>query len=495
MSNTTPISQGFYGLGIAPKLLDILYANKYNTPTPIQAKSIPIAIEGQDLIGVAQTGTGKTLAFTIPMIQRLAQVKGRALVVLPTRELAIQADEVIRQIGRGIGLRTAVLIGGASMHLQQKMLRDKPHVIVATPGRLIDHLEQRTIKLDDVHILVLDEADRMLDMGFLPQITKILTALPKDRQSMLFSATMPESILKIVAKHMKLPVHVEIARQGTTAEKVSQELYIIQKDAKARLLDKILSERRGSVLVFSRTKHGAKKIARQVRDMGHTASEIHANRSLAQRREALDGFKSGKYRVMVATDIAARGIDVKNIELVVNYDLPDNPEDYVHRIGRTGRACESGHAVSFATPDQRSDIRDIERLIRKPLPVAHVTELPAARPASKFEDRDDAPRYGGGRSFGGRSNGRPGGQRPSFGGGRPFGGSRPQSNRGMGGYARPQGGDRPIARPAFSSDRRGYTQGDRRQNDSRPSQGRRPGSSGRPGGASAGPARTVKVTW
>jgi ATP-dependent RNA helicase RhlE len=332
-------------------------------------------------------------------------------------------------------------------------------------------------------------------MGFLPQITKILAAIPKQRQSMLFSATMPESILKIVAKHMKLPVHVEIARQGTMAEKVTQELFIIQKDAKARLLDKILAERRGSVLVFSRTKHGAKKIARQVRDMGHTAAEIHANRSLAQRREALDGFKSGKYRILVATDIAARGIDVKNIELVVNYDLPDNPEDYVHRIGRTGRAGESGHAISFATPDQRSDIRDIERLIRKPLPVAHVTELPAARPASKFVDRDDTPRFGGGRSFGGRSGGRQG-QRPSFGDRRPFNASRPQTNRSTGGYARPQADRGPAQRSdRFPSDRRGFTQSDRRSNDSRPSQGRRLGSSGRSGGAPSGSPRTVRVTW
>ncbi|MFA5750522.1 MAG: DEAD/DEAH box helicase, partial [Candidatus Shapirobacteria bacterium] len=189
MSNTTPITQGFYGLGIAPKLLDILYANKYRTPTPIQAKSIPIAVDGQDLIGVAQTGTGKTLAFVVPMIQRLAQIKGRGLIVLPTRELAIQADEVVRQIGRTIGLRTAVLIGGASMYLQQKMIKEKPHIIIATPGRLIDHLEQKTIKLDDVHILVLDEADRMLDMGFWPDIQRILSILPPKRQTLFFSAT------------------------------------------------------------------------------------------------------------------------------------------------------------------------------------------------------------------------------------------------------------------------------------------------------------------
>lgn len=380
MNATTPLQPGFYGLGIAPKLLDILGKEGYREPTPIQRKSIPIAIEGQDLVGVAQTGTGKTLAFCIPMIQRLAQVKGRGLVVLPTRELALQADEVYQQIGKSIGLRTAVLIGGASQHVQERELRKKPHVIIATPGRLNDMLKQKAVSLRDVCVLVLDEADRMLDMGFLPQIQRILETVPKNRQTMLFSATMPDSILRIAAKHMKLPVQVEIARSGTTAEGVTQELYIIAKDAKPRLLDKILAENRGSVLVFTRTKHGAKKVARLVRQMGHASAEIHANRSLNQRKDALEGFKSGKYRVLVATDVASRGIDVKGIEIVINYDLPDNPEDYVHRIGRTARAGLAGRAISFATPDQRKDIRDIERLIRKQLPVSKQPDLPAERP-------------------------------------------------------------------------------------------------------------------
>jgi ATP-dependent RNA helicase RhlE len=383
MNNTTPLPPGFYGLGIAPKLLDVLWKLKFKTPTPIQQKSIPIAMEGKDIIGVAQTGTGKTLAFGIPLIQRLAQVKGRGLVVLPTRELALQADEVFREIGKFIGLRTAVLIGGASMQMQVRDIKRNPHVLVVTPGRLIDHLDQKNLRLDDVRVLVLDEADRMLDMGFAPQIKKILQALPKDRQTMLFSATMPSEIVRIASTYMKLPVQVEIARPGTMAEKVTQELFVVHKDDKTRLLDKILSEHRGSVLVFTRTKHGAKKVARSVRAMGHTADEIHSNRSLAQRRKALDGFKSGLYRVLVATDIAARGIDVKNIELVINYDLPDQAEDYVHRIGRTGRAGESGHAISIATPDQRQEVMAIERLTRSYLPVTKLPELPAARPASK----------------------------------------------------------------------------------------------------------------
>lgn len=374
--STTPI---FYGLGIAPKLLEILDHLKYATPTPIQQKSIPVAIEGKDLIGIAQTGTGKTLAFGIPMIQRLAQTKGRGLVILPTRELALQVDETFQKIGRPIGLRTAVLIGGASMHVQMQHIKKNPHVIIATPGRLIDHLEQKTIKLHEVKVLVLDEADRMLDMGFAPQINRILLAVPKDRQTMLFSATMPGEIARIAAGHMKLPVRVEIARSGTAAERVSQELYVVRKEDKPRLLDRLLGEYRGSVLVFSRTKHGAKKIARAVRAMGHKAAEIHSNRSLAQRREALDGFKTGKYRVLVATDIAARGIDVTGIELVINFDLPDNAEDYVHRIGRTGRAGREGRAISFATPDQMGDVRAIERLIRAALPKKNLPLLPPHR--------------------------------------------------------------------------------------------------------------------
>jgi ATP-dependent RNA helicase RhlE len=375
-SSTSPI---FYGLGIAPKLLEILEKHKYLSPTPIQQKSIPIAIEGKDIIGIAQTGTGKTLAFGIPLIQRLAQTKGRGLVILPTRELALQVEEVFQKIGRGVGLRTAVLIGGASMHQQIQALRNKPHVIVATPGRLIDHLEQRTVSLGDVKVLVLDEADRMLDMGFAPQINKILATVPKDRQTMLFSATMPAGIVTIASKYMKLPVRVEIARQGTAAERVVQELFVVRKEDKTRLLEKLLTEYRGPVLVFSRTKHGAKKITRSVKIMGHNAAEIHSNKSLAQRKEALGGFKTGKYRVLVATDIAARGIDVTGIELVLNYDLPDNAEDYVHRIGRTGRAGMAGRAISFATPDQTADVRAIERLIRTTLPKSALPVLPPAR--------------------------------------------------------------------------------------------------------------------
>jgi ATP-dependent RNA helicase RhlE len=384
--------QGFHGLGIAPDLLGVIARLKFTVPTPIQARAIPIAIEGQDLIGIAQTGTGKTLAFGIPMLQRLAQVRGKGLIVLPTRELAVQVDEVLQTLGRSLGARTAVLIGGSSIGRQVEELRRNPRIVIATPGRLLDHLQSKTVSLADVAILVLDEADRMLDMGFAPQIKRVLAALPRDRQTMLFSATMPNEIVHIISAHMKLPVRVEIARPGTAAEHVEHELFIVTKEEKPRLLEKVLYDYHGTVLVFSRTKHGAKRICRDVRDMGHTAAEMHANRSLNQRRDALEGFKSGKYRVLVATDIAARGIDVRGIELVVNYDLPENPDDYVHRIGRTGRAGSAGHAISFATPEQRNDVRDIERLVKFELPRRPLPELPPDRMRRTLPNRLYPPR-------------------------------------------------------------------------------------------------------
>lgn len=389
----TTTSSGFTGLGINPTILSILHAASYKTPSPIQEKSIPVAIQGQDVIGIAQTGTGKTLAFGIPMIQRLAMFKGRGLIIVPTRELALQVEESLRKIGAKIGMRTAVLIGGENIEKQKRALRTNPHVLVVTPGRLIDHLEQRTVNLSDMKILVLDEADRMLDMGFAPQINKILLSVPKERQTMLFSATMPNDIVKIATQHMKLPVRIEVAPAGTAAERVEQELFIVEKSKKRSLLATILADFSGTVLVFTRTKHGARQTCKAVQDMGHTAAEIHSNRSLSQRRQALDGFKTGKYRVLVATDIAARGIDVKGIGLVINMDLPDNAEDYVHRIGRTGRAGTTGRAISFATPDQRDEIRAIERLIRNRLNISKMPEklieVAAPAPRGGREDRDE----------------------------------------------------------------------------------------------------------
>ncbi|MDD5040530.1 MAG: DEAD/DEAH box helicase [Patescibacteria group bacterium] len=394
--SANPKMNGFHGLGIAPRLLEAIDRLKFTEPTPIQERSIPVAIEGKDLIGIAQTGTGKTLAFGIPMLQRLAQVGGCGLVLLPTRELAIQVDEAFTELGRSFGLRTAVLIGGASMSVQRQYIKQKPHVIIATPGRLIDHLEQHFIDLGDVRVLVLDEADRMLDMGFAPQINKILAAVPRNRQTMLFSATMPKEIVAIAQHHMKLPISVEIARPGTTVDQVTQELFFVSKEDKGRLLELLLQQTIGPVLVFTRTKYGAKRLAYKVRTMGHEAAEIHSDRSLPQRKDAMGGFKSGKYRVLIATDIAARGIDVTGIEAVVNFDLPTHAEDYVHRIGRTARAGRTGRAVSFATFDQQQDVRSIERFIRATLPVKPLPKLPPAR----YEPRHPMSRQAYGRQRG-----------------------------------------------------------------------------------------------
>lgn len=278
------------------------------------------------------------------------------------------------------------------MGLQIRSIRNNPHVVIATPGRLVDHLERKTLNLNDVAVLVLDEADLMFDMGFAPQIQKILSLVPKERQTMLFSATMPSKILNIAATHMRLPVRFEIAPQGTTAEKVEHELFFIQREQRMTLLQKILAEQAGNVLVFLRTKHGARKLCKQLTDANISAAEIHSNRSLGQRKMALDGFKSGRYRVLVATDIASRGIDVKGLALVINYDLPESASDYVHRIGRTGRAGLTGKAISFAMHDQRSKIKEIERLIRYVIPVSQPVGLPAVA-AKPFEKRYDHSNY------------------------------------------------------------------------------------------------------
>ncbi len=409
MTQPSHQADSFSVLGIAPKILDVLTRLGFSVPTPIKTKAIPEGLLGKDVVGIAQTGTGKTLAFGLPMIQRLAVHKGQGLIVVPTRELALQVDETLRKVGAPLGLKTAVVIGGASMYVQINRLRQHPHIIVATPGRLVDHMQQKTISLGSVRVVVLDEADRMFDIGFAPQIKQILSALPAgERQTMLFSATMPGPIAAIAAKYMKQPVRIEVAPAGTASANVAQEIYLASRDVKMQLLDKLLSDNTGSVLVFSRTKHGAKKIALAVRSMGHAAAEIHSSRSLAQRRAALEGFKSGTFRVLVATDIAARGIDVRNISLVVNYDLPENSEDYVHRIGRTGRAGQSGRAVSFALPEERSNIREIERLIRRAIPIVPLPILPPRRPVPIVAH---APQQSGFRGRGGRNQWQKSGQR------------------------------------------------------------------------------------
>ncbi len=385
----------FQELGIEPRLLQALTALKITIPTPIQEKAIPGALEGKDLVGIAQTGTGKTMAFGLPMIQRLMVSTGQGLIVLPTRELALQVDEALRRVGHGFGLRTAVLIGGASAQQQIRMLQARPRIIIGTPGRINDHVQQRTLSLSNIGILVLDEADRMFDMGFAPQIKRIMQVLPRERQTMLFSATMPSEIFQLARTFMKLPLRIEIARAGTTAENVAQELFVVNKHDKIRLLDRLLTDYHGTVLVFSRTKHGARKIRQSVEDMGHKVAEIHSNRSLGQRKDALEGFKTGKYRVLVATDIAARGIDVSDIEVVINFDIPEHAEDYVHRIGRTGRAGQTGRAITFASPEQKREVQDIQRLTRIWIPVSKMPELPQARVSKRpvVNERSSPPRY------------------------------------------------------------------------------------------------------
>ena len=375
-----PETLNFNGLGIEPKILDIIRHLNFTIPTPIQLKSIPVIGEGKDMVGIAQTGTGKTLAFGIPILQRLAKYKGRCLILVPTRELASQVNDHLKIIAHKLDLKTVVIIGGESKYHQIKSLQRRPELIIATPGRLIDHLESKTFNLNEVKILVLDEADLMFDMGFAPQLNKILKLAPKTKQTVLFSATMPPSIMEIATKHMTLPIRIEVAPAGTPAENVIHEVIILHKEDRTLQLQKILSEYKGSVLIFVRTKSSVKNICRHISNMNHTVTEIHSNRTLAQRTRALRGFKEGQFRILVATDIAARGIDVKGIELVLNYDLPDNIEDYIHRIGRTGRAGKMGQAISFATPSQITAVRRIEKIIKKQISLTKLAEI-------KNEDR------------------------------------------------------------------------------------------------------------
>jgi ATP-dependent RNA helicase RhlE len=470
----------FSSFSLHPDLMGVLERKRMTEPTPIQAQAIPVALTGKDVIGIAQTGTGKTLAFGLPVIQRCLDHKGKVVILLPTRELAFQVEESLKPFANKLNIQTVCLIGGAPIGGQKQALKRMPRIIIATPGRLIDHLEQKTVTLRDVHALILDEADRMFDMGFAPQIQQIVKQINDDRQTLLFSATMPGPIAKLAAHHMVNPTRIEIATAGTVAEKVEQGMYIVGRRQKNALLDSLLAEGWGTVLVFIRTKHSAKTLTQTLKRLGHSAAEIHSNRSLSQRRQALEGFKTGKHRVLVATDIAARGIDVAGIELVVNFDLPENPEDYVHRIGRTARAGMTGKAYSFALPEQRDDVRRIERLIRmqipqRPLPT--LADLPSFENHPSDSSSDERPwgksARGGSRggSRGGFSSRREGGS--SSGGERSYSSSsysrsddapaseggekapRSPFRRSVGaGAGRPASGDRPFR---SSSSREGAT--------------------------------------
>jgi len=365
--------KSFADLNLSPKTLHALERAGFEHPTPIQAQAIPPALAGKDVIGTAATGTGKTAAFLLPIIERLSgKVGTRALVLAPTRELALQIGEELERFGHARHVRGAVVIGGVGMGGQTQAFRERREVVIATPGRLVDHLSSRTARLDEIEILVLDEADRMLDMGFKPQLRRVLAHLPKARQTLLFSATMAGEVADFAREHLRDPVRVEVARSGTTAARAEQRVFLAGHEEKLPLLLALLEGNDLSTLVFTRTKRRADRVARSLEHAGHRVARIHADRSQGQRRAALDGFKDGTYRVLVATDIAARGIDVAEIGHVVNFDLPHVPEDYVHRIGRTARMAASGRASSFASPEEMDQLRGIERLTRAEVPRAEV---------------------------------------------------------------------------------------------------------------------------
>ncbi len=356
-------------LGLGSKITQGLKDKGYVEPTPIQAKAIPIILSGRDLIGVAQTGTGKTAAFVLPLLERLAATpkperRMRALVIAPTRELVVQIEENIRAYGRHLHLRYATIFGGVGEGPQIQALRRGVDMVVATPGRLIDLMEQRHVDFAALQVLVLDEADRMLDMGFLPAIRRIVSATPSSRQTLLFSATMSKEIERITQEFLKTPALVEIGARSSPAEAVTQWVVEVSMAAKVPALIHLLKDAAlESVLVFSRTKHGADKIARKLESAGFGTATLHSNRTQGQRLAALKRFKSGDVRVLIATDIAARGIDVDGISHVINYDFPPQPEDYVHRIGRTGRAQAIGDAISFVTRDDEDNLRRLERFL------------------------------------------------------------------------------------------------------------------------------------
>ena len=458
----------FSNFGLSPGLLEAVAKEGYTDPTPIQAKAIPAILEGHDLLAAAQTGTGKTAAFTLPLLHKLlgaepvsaqARRQVRVLVLVPTRELAAQVAESVRTYGRNLpSLRTAVIFGGVNINPQIDMLRRGVDIIVATPGRLLDHVGQRTVDLSKVEVLVLDEADRMLDMGFIHDIKRLIKLLPNQRQNLMFSATFSPDIRKLAEGLLRNPVSIDIAPRNSAVESVGQRVIHIAKDQKAGLLAYMIS--RGNwkqTLVFTRTKHGANRLAERLAKDGITTAALHGNKSQGARTRALVDFKSGAVRVLVATDIAARGLDIDLLPHVVNYELPNVPEDYVHRIGRTGRAGQVGEAISLVSADERSDLKDIERLLKKPISVFEVEGYTATeplrdapRPPMRSQARKASPNrparssdgerkhFGGGAASGNRGSNSNGNRSTSSTGNRAGGSGRSSSgNRSGGGAGRP----------------------------------------------------------
>ena len=403
MSSTTP--QSFAELGLRPEILRAVAEAGYTTPTPIQLQAIPLILEGLDVMGGAQTGTGKTAGFALPILQKLLPLANtspsparhpvRALILTPTRELAIQVEEAIATYGKHTGLRSTVVYGGVDIRQQLPTVRGGIEILVATPGRLLDHIEQKSVYLGQVEIFVLDEADRMLDMGFIPDIKRIMALLPATakRQNLLFSATFSNEIKKLADQLLNAPRLIEVARRNTTAETVSQTVYKVSAERKRELLAHIVTSRNlWQVLCFVRTKHGASRLARQLEKDGLKTTAIHGDKSQPARLEALDDFKAAKVQVMVATDVAARGLDIDDLPLVINYELPYVPEDYIHRIGRTGRAGASGEAISFCSPDEERLLAEIERMLKRSIPVAGADSIPAEHAPARAEREPAATR-------------------------------------------------------------------------------------------------------
>ena len=379
----------FNELPLESQLKNSLKFADFKTPTPIQSQSIPLSLTGKDILGTAQTGTGKTLAFTVPMINKLIKDKNAmALIICPTRELASQVMQTVTKLNsKEININSALLIGGESMQKQLRQLTKRTRIIVGTPGRINDHIERKSLKLYKVTYLVLDETDRMLDMGFTPQIELILRHIPKSHQTLLFSATLPDDILKISEKYLKNPERVSVGSVSTPIEKIKQETFQITPDKKYHELINQLVERSGSILVFVKTKHGADKIVKRLKYDGHSADAIHGNLRQSKRDRVIRGFRSGKSRILVATDVAARGLDIPLIQHVINYDLPQVPEDYIHRIGRTGRAGKEGSAMTFLTNHDYSMWRSIQKLIDPDFKLKEQVKNPSNKKNKKFKNK------------------------------------------------------------------------------------------------------------